>query len=404
MQRSKTALVLAGGGVAGAVYEIGALCAIDDLLTTLSVNDFDIYVGTSAGGLIASCLVNGITPRTILASLEGSIHGIEQLEPQHLFSFNLSDTLSRSMRLPSALFATLRQLISEGSHASVLEIFETLAVGLPPGLYDNMPLHHYLHDVLSQAGRTNDFRELKKELAIIATDLDDGERAIFGQPPLDHVPISLAVCASAAIPLLYWPVRIDGHDYSDGGIRGTASLDLAIERGASLIVCINPMVPFDKRSYAHNSPLSNEGVQRIGNQVFRTFVHAGLHYHLKQIRRRHPEIDIILIEPRRDDPVMYAENLMRYRTRLAIARHGFESVAQHLTEHFGYYQGLLSRHNIRISVDRVRRTLQALQQAGNDPLSLQDVLNPGHSPHVAPNDLSHTLAELDRILERMTMA
>ena len=50
----KTALVLAGGGLTGAVYEIGALRAIDDLLVDRTVNDFDIYVGTSAGALVAS--------------------------------------------------------------------------------------------------------------------------------------------------------------------------------------------------------------------------------------------------------------------------------------------------------------------------------------------------------------
>ena len=45
----KTALVLAGGGITGAVYEIGALRAMNDMLINHTVNDFDIYVGTSAG-------------------------------------------------------------------------------------------------------------------------------------------------------------------------------------------------------------------------------------------------------------------------------------------------------------------------------------------------------------------
>jgi len=60
--RGKMALVLAGGGLTGAVYEIGALRAINDLLTDRTVNDFDIYVGTSAGALVGALLANGITP------------------------------------------------------------------------------------------------------------------------------------------------------------------------------------------------------------------------------------------------------------------------------------------------------------------------------------------------------
>jgi NTE family protein len=46
---SKTALVLGGGGLTGGVYEIGALRALDLLSVGRTVNQFDVYVGTSAG-------------------------------------------------------------------------------------------------------------------------------------------------------------------------------------------------------------------------------------------------------------------------------------------------------------------------------------------------------------------
>lgn len=62
----RTALVLAGGGVSGAVYEIGALRAIDDLLVNRTVNDFDIYVGTSAGALVAAFLANGVSSTDLM--------------------------------------------------------------------------------------------------------------------------------------------------------------------------------------------------------------------------------------------------------------------------------------------------------------------------------------------------
>ncbi|MCL4286364.1 MAG: patatin-like phospholipase family protein, partial [Thermoleophilia bacterium] len=51
---SKTALVLGGGGFTGAVYEIGALRAFDLLAVNRTVNDFDVYVGTSAGSFVGS--------------------------------------------------------------------------------------------------------------------------------------------------------------------------------------------------------------------------------------------------------------------------------------------------------------------------------------------------------------
>ncbi len=399
-QRSKTALVLAGGGVAGAVYEIGALCAIEDILTRDSVNDMDIYVGTSAGALISSCLVNGITPRTLMTVLSSDVFGIRQLEPRHLFSFNFSNVAQRGVNLPSALASMLQLIFSARHHASVLDILEELAMGLPNGFYDTTGLEQYLRSTLTNSGYHNDFRELERELAIIATDLDSGQRAIFGEPPLDAIPISQAVCASAAMPLFYSPVRINGHDYIDGGIRGTASLDVAIERGAQLILCINPLVPFDNSSRQLGKNISDEGIQRIGNQVFRTFIHAGLHYHLKQIRRRHPDVDIILIEPSSDDPVMFAENTMRYISRLSIARHAFETVATYLVEHYDYYRAILSRHGVDISINRITKTLEALSQAGKDPRAVQAAMLHQNLPAPPPPDgLDQVLSELERLLD-----
>ncbi|HSL82695.1 MAG TPA: patatin-like phospholipase family protein, partial [Thermoanaerobaculia bacterium] len=42
-------LALAGGGPEGAVYEIGALRALDEALEGLDLNRLDVYVGVSAG-------------------------------------------------------------------------------------------------------------------------------------------------------------------------------------------------------------------------------------------------------------------------------------------------------------------------------------------------------------------
>lgn len=394
-QRSKTALVLAGGGVAGAVYEIGALCAIDDLLEQRSVNDFDLYVGTSAGALVAACLANGISPRSLLAVVDGAAFGIDQLEPHHVFAWNLPDAVQRGLRLPGSLIEVVRQ------RPALRALTETLTSGLPTGIYDPASLEHYLRAVLEQPGRSNSFAGLPHELLVIATNLDSGERAVFGQPPYIDVSIAKAVSASAALPLFYRPVQIGAHTFIDGGIRGTASIDLAIERGAQLIVCINPLVPYDNARLPIGRSIGDAGIRHIGNQVFRTFVHAGLHYHLKQIRRQHPNVDIIVIEPRRDDAVMFRETTMSYAARLSIARHSFATVASHLCDHAVHYQELLARHGISSNPARPTQALQALQNAGSDLRAVRAALATGGRLHAAPAGLDQTLGELDRILTRM---
>src|SRR5665811_262136 len=63
---SKTALVLGGGGFTGGVYEMGALRALDLLSVNRTVNEFDVYVGTSAGSFVAAAVANGVTPEEMM--------------------------------------------------------------------------------------------------------------------------------------------------------------------------------------------------------------------------------------------------------------------------------------------------------------------------------------------------
>src|ERR687893_1991920 len=73
VKRSKTALVLGGGGFTGGVYEIGALRALDLLTVNRNVNDFDVYVGTSAGSFVASLAANGVTPEEMMRVANGQV-------------------------------------------------------------------------------------------------------------------------------------------------------------------------------------------------------------------------------------------------------------------------------------------------------------------------------------------
>ncbi len=413
--QDKTALVLAGGGLTGAVYEIGALRAIDDLLVDRAVNDFDIYVGTSAGALVGSMLANGLSPETMMQAMDGSHPEIRALNHQDVFSFGRRDLLRWGWRLPRTLLGAASHYLRHMTDMNLFDVVWSLSEALPPGIYDGMALERYVRRTLRRFGQSNRFADLKRDLFIIATDLDTGKRAVFGRGYEEDVPVSMAVAASTALPVVYKPVRIGDNEYVDGGVRGTASLDLAIEHGAKLVICINPLVPYDnndRESIPFLGPdggyLSEKGMQAIASQVSRIYTHAGLHYHIKQLRRSHPDVDIILIEPHPDDAQMFFYNIMRYSTRLIVARHGFESVTLDLAEDYPRYKEILARHGIEITRRVVIEELNAIRESDYDPAVIRQVLeapsslNEPRRVSKAVSELDRTLAELERVLESMS--
>ena len=176
--------------------------------------------------------------------------------------------------------------------------------------------------------------------------------------------------------MIYKPVRIGAAEYIDGSMRGNASLDIAIEHGATLIVCVNPLVPYDNspRPGPSSVAFSKRGFSAIAAQVSRITQHSGLRYQIKQLRRQHPEVDIILVEPRCDDRMLAFGNIMRYAERLAIARHGFESVTLDLAEDYYLYKETLARHGAPISRRLVIEELAEIQNSGYDSAVVEQVI------------------------------
>ncbi len=98
---SKTALVLGGGGFTGGVYEIGALRAIDLLATNRTVNEFDIYVGTSAGAFVSSLLANGVTPEEMMRVLNDKLPSpIRDIDLGTLLRPNYRGFITGGLHLP----------------------------------------------------------------------------------------------------------------------------------------------------------------------------------------------------------------------------------------------------------------------------------------------------------------
>lgn len=366
-RRDKTALVLGGGGFTGGVYEIGALRALDLLAVNSTVNNFDVYVGTSAGAFIATLCANGVTPEEMMrvVTRKGGKAPFKDIDIGDLLRPNLFEFARKSATLPLKALSAARQFAGTRGGVSAMDLALGLADVLPSGLYTGAGIQRYLEEVLGEAGRTNDFRELDCELYLTATDLDTCERVVFGVPGMDDVPISSAVRASGALPMVYSPVEINDRELIDGGIVSTTNLDLAIQAGAKLVVVINPIVPFVNdfadtvKTLKGRRPkrVSDMGFAQIGYQVFKLVAHQRLHELAKGWEERYPGVDIVLIEPEPTDELMFQTSMMSFTSRVQIARHGFESVTKQLAGEYERYQEVAERHGLEISGKRVRQVV-----------------------------------------------
>jgi NTE family protein len=364
----KTALVLGGGGFTGGVYEIGALRALDLLSTNTNVNQFDIYVGTSAGAFIAALCANGVTPEEMMRVIahQGSSLPFREIGISDLLRPNLPEIARKTAMMPLRMVGLARQLIAQRGQVSAMDLMLGFAEALPSGAYTGAGIERYLREVLSDPDRTDDFRELERELYLTATDLDTCERIVFGGEGLDDVPISTAVRASGALPMVYAPVRVGDRELIDGGIVSTTNLDIAVDAGAKLVVVVNPIVPFINdfskqiRTLNGTRPrrVSDMGFPQIGYQAFKLLGYQRLHDMAQRWEERYPGVDIVLIEPETDDELMFQTSMMNYSSRVEIARHGFHSVTAHLADEYERYSQIAERHGIKISPSRVRKVIE----------------------------------------------
>ncbi len=180
-KKSRIGLALAGGGPLGAIYEIGALCALDESLEGLSFTRLHHYVGVSADCFIAAGLANGMTPRELCAAFIESDHEVSEVfYPAWLTVPAYGEFLRRSIMLPGLAVSALWRATFGGK--SLLNAAEALGPALPTGIFSNEEIDARLTRLFSKPGRTNDFRQLRTKLTLVATNLDSGDAAPFGQP------------------------------------------------------------------------------------------------------------------------------------------------------------------------------------------------------------------------------
>ncbi len=376
----RIALALAGGGPLGAIYEIGVLCALEESLVGLDLSRLDHYVGVSAGGFIAAGLANGMTPRALCASfIENDDTSSEVFDPSWLMVPAYNEFARRAIMVPGLLANALWR-VSFGRKPP-LQVLERLGASLPTGVFSNDQVHAQLARLFAQNNFTNDFRQLRTRLTLVATNLDTGEAAPFGQPGWDHIPISKAVQASSALPGLFPPVEIEDQYYVDGALKKTLHASVALDQGVDLMLCLNPLVPFDAtiplvpKVMQRGLPAERRkipkivdgGLPAVLSQTFRSMIHSRMVLGMKAYEHSYPGTDIILIEPDHRDPELYLANTFGYAQRRHLAEHAYQQTRQMLRSRKTTMSAKLARHGIQLNHDALDNPRAHLCAAAKSP-------------------------------------
>ncbi len=361
--RPKVALVLGGGGIPGWMYEIGCLTALDDFFDGFTVNQFNIYVGTSAGAAVAALMASGVKPRTIYEDIKAGRKTPFNFTQKNVYSLGYQETFSMLKKLCKALFQVFKYYVKSRRPVSFLEVLAMIQEALPSGIFTLKNLDQFLSHAFDHPPFTNDFRKLKRELYIPAVDLDSGRYDVFGEAGFEDVPISRAVVASAAIPILFQPVHINGRDYIDGGVGRVAYMDIAMNHGAEMMLVINPVqyVSNDKAQVCFPSesgrcrPIKEKGFSFIYDQAMRINTATRIYLAVKRYRSEYPSKEFILLQPKPSESLLlFSQNTVSFDAKVDVLRYGYASTMNSLKEQFSSYQERLRPYDIHVRLDRFK--------------------------------------------------
>jgi predicted acylesterase/phospholipase RssA len=348
------ALSLPGGGLTGALYQIGALAALEDGVQVGEGGRFSAYIGSSSGASVAAALAGGIPVDRLYRALLDPVDNFFPLERGHIQRLDLDEwrraltTGMMAARHALARLSTRRRDpgSSAPSHLFLWEQVDRLNDSLPAGLFT---LHRYerlLAEFFLRRGIPNDFRSMPRLLRVAAHDLDSGERVMFGAPGREDVPVSLACTASMALPLFFSPVRIDGRHYLDGGLGHVAHLDVAEAAGASLCIVVNPLVPVSTvhravpTGHGVRGSVRDKGLLWVFNQSMRGGAPPRLH---QEVARASGAMQVLVLEPEPTDVLLFLHNPVNMDARRAILEYAYRTTRERIARWIERHRQVVER-------------------------------------------------------------
>jgi len=139
------------------------------------------------------------------------------------------------------------------------------ANNIPPHMMEKLAVHlkrkHWLDLIVPNLGfvagvkikelirlltHEKNIEDLAKPLAIVATDIETGERVVFREGPIDQ-----AVRASISIPGIFVPERVGDRLLVDGGVIDRVPITVTRDMGADIVIAVD-VAQFDTKMKVHS--------------------------------------------------------------------------------------------------------------------------------------------------------
>ncbi|WP_449448330.1 patatin-like phospholipase family protein [Thermomonas brevis] len=400
-------LAIAGGGPVGAMYELGALRALDEACDGLDLTRLDCYVGVSSGAFFAAGLANRMdTAELCRIFISGESEDV-RFRPEAFLRPALGEYLRRAASLPRLARRLAQDVWSGRTDSRWSDLLNRVGSLVPTGLFDNDEVERFLREVFTRRGRSNDFRTLERPLYVIGVDLDSGEAVRFGDKGWDDVPISRAVQASAALPGLYPPVELRDkrgrtRHFVDGALRRTMHASVVLDRGVDLMLGINPLVPFNPGTDANEDAqahrfsdrrIAQGGLPGVLSQTLRTMLQSRMQVGLARYPQQYPHIDQLVFEPNAADRELFYTNVFSFSARRRISQLAYRNTLADLRKRRGVLEPVLARHGITLREDVI----------ADRPRSILAHLPPATRSTDATAELARALDDIEHSLQRRRM-
>ncbi len=397
-------LAIAGGGPIGAMYELGALRALDEACDGLDLTRLDCYVGVSSGAFFAAGLANRMnTEELCRIFISGDSHDVT-FRPETFLRPALLEYMRRAASVPRLTARLTRDLWFGRGDSRWSDLVNRFGGLVPTGLFDNAEVERFLRDVFTRGGRSNDFRTLDRALYVISVDLDSGEAVRFGDTGWDDVSISQAVQASAALPGLYPPVELRDkrgrtRHFVDGALRRTMHASIVLDRDVDLMIGINPLVPFNPGNDAQDVAASDRysdrriaegGLPGVLSQTLRTMLQSRMQVGLARYAQQYPDIDQLVFEPNADNREMFYTSVFSFSARRRISQLAYRNTLADLRKRQDVLEPMLARHGIRLRPEVI----------ADKPRSILAHLPPGQRHTETTARLGRALDDIEHRLRR----